>query len=56
MQNALEIKALKKPVITVCRSGARSGQVARLQSKEGIDVMNGGPWQDVAEMTINRNN
>ncbi|MBL4904948.1 MAG: hypothetical protein JKZ00_02790 [Flavobacteriaceae bacterium] len=54
--NIAEIKALKIPIITVCRSGARSGQIARLLSKEGIDVMNGGPWKDVEEMTITRNN
>ena len=51
-----EIKALEKPIITVCRSGARSGQVARLLSKEGIDALNGGPWQEVAKLTIIRNN
>lgn len=44
-----EIKAFGKPVIVVCRSGNRSGQAARLLSKEGIDVINGGAWQDVAK-------
>lgn len=42
-----EIKAFKKPIITVCRSGARSGQAAQVLSRNGIDVINGGPWQNV---------
>lgn len=50
-----EINAFGKPIITVCRSGARSGQAARLLSKEGIDVINGGPWQDVAKQVTIRN-
>jgi phage shock protein E len=43
-----EIKALNKKVIAVCRSGARSGQATSFLSKQGIDVINGGPWQNVA--------
>lgn len=50
-----EIKAMNKPVIAVCRSGARSGQAARLLNKQGIDTINGGPWQDVAAMLPTRN-
>ena len=42
-----KIKAWDKPVIAVCRSGARSGQAAQFLSRNGIDVINGGPWQDV---------
>jgi len=45
-----EIKALNKSIIVVCKSGNRSGQAARLLSKEGIDVVNGGAWQDVARL------
>jgi len=44
-----EIKALNKKVIAVCRSGARSGQATTFLSKQGIDVINGGPWQNVAK-------
>ncbi len=44
-----EIKALNKKVIAVCRSGARSGQATSFLSKQGIDVVNGGPWQNVAK-------
>ena len=44
-----EIKALNKKVITVCKSGARSGQASSFLSQQGIDVINGGPWQNVAK-------
>ncbi|EAR13999.1 Rhodanese-related sulfurtransferase [Polaribacter irgensii 23-P] len=43
-----EIKSWKKPIITVCRSGARSGQAAQFLNQNGIDAVNGGPWQNVA--------
>jgi rhodanese-related sulfurtransferase len=42
-----EIKAFNKPVIAVCKSGGRSGQAAQFLSNNGIDVINGGPWQNV---------
>lgn len=42
-----EIKALNKPVIAVCKSGGRSGQATQFLSNNGIDVINGGPWQNV---------
>lgn len=38
------IKSLNKPVITVCRSGARSGMAKGILSKAGIETYNGGPW------------
>ncbi|MBT8316691.1 MAG: rhodanese-like domain-containing protein [Lutibacter sp.] len=44
-----EIKGLNKKVIAVCRSGARSGQATSFLKKNGIDVINGGPWQNVAK-------
>ena len=44
-----EIKAFDKPIITVCRSGARSGMAMQLLMDEDIDVINGGPWQNVAQ-------
>ena len=44
-----EIKAMNKKVIAVCRSGARSGQATSFLSQNGIDVINGGPWQNVAK-------
>ncbi len=42
-----EIKAWKKPIIAVCRSGGRSEQACQFLSNHGIDVINGGSWQNV---------
>ncbi len=42
-----EIKGWNKPVITCCRSGARSGRAEEFLADQGIDVINGGPWQNV---------
>ena len=39
-----DIKKKNKPVITVCRSGMRSGQAASFLKQQGIEVVNGGPW------------
>lgn len=39
-----EIKKSNKPVITVCRSGARSGMAKGILKSSGIEVYNGGPW------------
>lgn len=39
-----ELKKLNKPVITVCRSGARSGMAKSILQSAGIEVYNGGPW------------
>lgn len=41
------IKSWEKPVIAVCKSGGRSGQAAQFLAQNGIDVINGGPWQNV---------
>ncbi len=43
-----DIKKMDKPVITCCRSGARSGSAASILKHQGIDAINGGPWQNVA--------
>ncbi|WP_299622764.1 rhodanese-like domain-containing protein [uncultured Tenacibaculum sp.] len=42
-----EIKSWNKPVIAVCRSGARSGRATEFLQGQGLDVINGGPWGDV---------
>jgi phage shock protein E len=42
-----QIKAWNKPVIAVCKSGGRSGQAAQFLEQNGVDVINGGPWQNV---------
>ncbi len=42
-----EIKEMNKPIVAVCRSGARSGQATGFLKQQGIDAINGGPWQNV---------
>jgi len=44
-----DIKRIDKPIITCCRSGARSGSAASILQHHGIDAINGGPWQNVAD-------
>jgi len=39
-----ELKKMGKPVITVCRSGARSGMAKSILRSAGIEVYNGGAW------------
>lgn len=48
-----QIKSWNKPVIAVCRSGARSGQATQFLQQHGLDVINGGPWQNVAQFIEN---
>ncbi|MBI1288925.1 MAG: rhodanese-like domain-containing protein [Flavobacteriales bacterium] len=45
-----ELKRKNKPIITCCRSGARSGMAADLLRKAGVEVENGGPWNSVKAM------
>lgn len=42
-----ELKKLNKPVITVCRSGARSGVAKGILKSAGIEVYNGGAWNSL---------
>ena len=42
-----DIKSWNKPVIAVCLSGGRSGQAVQFLKNNGVDVINGGPWQNV---------
>lgn len=46
-----EVKSWGKPVITCCRSGARSGRAEEFLASHGVDVINGGPWQNVDKFT-----
>jgi rhodanese-related sulfurtransferase len=39
-----DLKKINMPVITVCRSGARSGMAKNILKSAGIEVYNGGPW------------
>lgn len=45
--NVATVKAYEKPVIAVCRSGARSGQATDFLKQQGVDIINGGPWENV---------
>jgi rhodanese-related sulfurtransferase len=38
-----QLKSLQKPIITCCRSGARSEIAKNLLKENDIDVINGGP-------------
>ena len=38
------IKKLNKPIITVCRSGNRSGMARSILLSAGVEVYNGGAW------------
>ncbi|MFK7946862.1 MAG: rhodanese-like domain-containing protein [Saprospiraceae bacterium] len=49
-QNIKKIKKYNKPVVTCCRSGARSGSAASTLKGQGIEVYNGGSWQAVQGM------
>lgn len=42
-----EIKRLNKPVITVCRSGTRSGIAKGILKSSGIEVYNAGAWSSL---------
>ncbi|MGB0837877.1 MAG: rhodanese-like domain-containing protein [Flavobacteriaceae bacterium] len=48
--NVDKIKKMNAPIITVCRSGARSGSAQSFLAKQGVDVINGGPWNNVAPL------
>ncbi len=45
-----DLKRKNKPIITCCRSGARSGMAADQLKSAGIDVMNGGGWDSLEAM------
>ena len=42
-----ELKKAGKPVITVCRSGNRSGIAKSKLGAAGVEVYNGGAWQSL---------
>ena len=42
-----EIKSWNKSIIAVCKSGGRSEQASQFLSHHGLDIINGGPWQNV---------
>ena len=46
---SVKLKKQNKPIITCCRSGARSGNAADLLKGAEIEVYNGGSWKQVQE-------
>lgn len=45
--HAQEIQDKNRPIIAVCRSGNRSGQAMDFLKEMGVDIINGGPWENV---------
>lgn len=43
-QHFAELKKKQQPIITVCRSGARSGMGSNMLKDHGIEAYNGGSW------------
>lgn len=39
-----------KPVITCCRSGARSGMAVGMMKNSGFEAYNGGPWNSLDQL------
>ena len=42
---ANKLKAMKRPLVLICRSGARSGSASSYLTTQGIDCINGGTWR-----------
>ncbi len=49
-QHIEEIRALNKPVIAHCRSGARSGRATKILNHHGIKTVNGGAFKVLKEI------
>jgi len=45
-----KVQKMKQPIVTCCRSGQRSGVGAAILRKKGIEVYNGGSWQQVERL------
>ena len=46
-----EFKSMSKPLVLICASGNRSGQVANFLTREGVEeVYNGGGWVEVMDI------
>ncbi len=45
-----EFKSKNKPVITCCRSGARSGSAKSILTDAGVECYNGGAWNTLDSM------
>ncbi|NEN24249.1 rhodanese-like domain-containing protein [Cryomorpha ignava] len=49
-KNVDKLKAMKKPVVLCCASGARSGQASNFLKSKDLDCENGGGWTRVNSM------
>lgn len=49
-----KIKQYNKPIITCCVSGNRSGMAAAMLRANGVEVYNGGRWQNMQSLVIAR--
>lgn len=49
-----ELKKKNKPVITCCRSGSRSGMAKSILSSAGVECYNGGAWNNLQAILVNR--
>lgn len=47
-QQVEKIRKYNKPIITCCRSGARSGVAASQLKSKGIEAYNGGSWNSLS--------
>lgn len=45
-----DLKQKGKPIIAVCRSGARSGVAAGMLKNAGIEAYNGGSWNSLKNL------
>jgi rhodanese-related sulfurtransferase len=41
------LKLLNKPIVTVCRSGNRSGMAKSILTAAGVEAYNGGAWTNL---------
>lgn len=49
-KNMAKIKKMPQPIVTCCRSGQRSGMAAMKLKEQGLEVYNGGSWQNVEKL------
>jgi|LakMenEpi03Aug12_release.lakeMendotaPanAssembly.Ray.scaffolds.fasta_scaffold117435_5 rhodanese-related sulfurtransferase len=51
-RNVPELKKKNKVLITVCRSGNRSGSAKSILEKGGMEVYNGGAWDTLQKKVL----
>lgn len=49
-EESAKLKILNKPIITVCRSGNRSGMAKFILKNAGLEVYNGGAWTNLKRL------